>query len=52
MPLELQVEITFEDVEGKTRLSLEHCGMPDKDMREMRKAGWCESFDKLAECLS
>lgn len=51
MPLELEVEITFEDFEGKTRMTLQHCGMPDKNMREMTKAGWIESFDKLVECL-
>ena len=51
MPLELEVEITFEDMLGKTRMTLKHYGMTEKDMREMTKAGWNESFDKLAECL-
>ena len=51
MPLVLDVEITFEDFEGKTRMTLQHCGMPDENMREMTKASWIESFDKLAECL-
>jgi uncharacterized protein YndB with AHSA1/START domain len=51
MPLELEVEITLEDVEGKTRMTLKHNGMTDRDMREMTKAGWNESFDKMVECL-
>jgi uncharacterized protein YndB with AHSA1/START domain len=51
MPLELEVEITFADMHGKTRMTLKHFGMTDRDMREMTKVGWNESFDKLAECL-
>jgi uncharacterized protein YndB with AHSA1/START domain len=51
MPVELEVEVTFEDIQGKTKMTLNHYGMPDREMREMTKAGWNESFDKLAECL-
>jgi len=51
MPLEMVVEVTLEDVGGKTRMTLEHCGMPAGEMSEQAKEGWNQSFDKLAECL-
>jgi uncharacterized protein YndB with AHSA1/START domain len=51
IPLEMEVYLTLEDVDGKTRLTLEHCGLPEGEILEMTKAGWNESFDKLAECL-
>lgn len=51
-PLELEVVITFEDAEGgKTKMTLRHIGMPAGEMNDMTKAGWNESFDKLAESL-
>ena len=51
MPLEMEVELTLEDIGGKTRLILEHCGLPGGEMLELTKQGWNESFDELAECL-
>ncbi len=51
IPIELEVEVTFEDIDGKTRMTLEHCGLPEGDILEQTKAGWNESFDKLADCL-
>ena len=51
MPAELEVEVTLEDVGGKNRMTLEHCGLPEGEMAELTKQGWNESFDKLAECL-
>ena len=50
-PLELQITVTFEEQEGKTRLTLRHAGIPAGRMSEMTEAGWNESFDKLAEVL-
>jgi uncharacterized protein YndB with AHSA1/START domain len=50
-PVEMSVQVTLEDIGGKTRLTIEHCGMPDGDMIEQSKIGWNQSFDKLAECL-
>lgn len=50
-PLELQVTITFDEIEGKTRMTLKHTGMPSGEMGDMARQGWNESFDKLAECL-
>jgi len=50
-PLELQVTITFEEHEGKTKFTLHHVGIPAGEMKEMTSAGWNESLDKLAETL-
>ncbi|HSB66314.1 MAG TPA: SRPBCC domain-containing protein [Anaerolineales bacterium] len=51
-PLELEVEVTLEDMDGKTLMTLEHCGLPDGDILEQTKQGWNESFDKLEECIT
>lgn len=50
-PLEMIVTVTFEEVDGKTRMRLRQAGMPSGEMGEMARAGWNESFDKLAELL-
>ena len=50
-PLELLTTMTFEEFGGKTRFTLRHSGLPVGEMLEMTKAGWNESFDKLAELL-
>ena len=51
-PLELIVTITFDEVDGKTQMTLTHIGTPVGEMSEMTQAGWNESFDKLAESLN
>ena len=50
-PLELEVTVTFEEQDGKTKMTLRHTGIPAGEMREMTNAGWNESFDKLAESV-
>lgn len=50
-PLELLITVTFEETGGKTRMVLRHEGIPEGTMKEQTKAGWNESFDKLAEAL-
>lgn len=50
-PLELLVTITFQDEGGKTRMTVTHTGLPAGEIREQTKAGWNESFDKLAASL-
>jgi uncharacterized protein YndB with AHSA1/START domain len=51
-PLEMLVTVTFEEHERKTKLTLRHAGLPPgKDLDDCR-AGWSESFDKLAEVLA
>ena len=51
-PLETQITVTFEEHNGKTKLTLKHAGMPAGKNRDMAGAGWNESFDKLAEYLA
>ena len=50
-PLELMVTVTLEEQGGKTCLKLSHAGMPEGEDREMARAGWNESLDKLAAAL-
>lgn len=50
-PLETLVTVTFEDYEGRTKMTLKHVGMPLGETSEQAGAGWNESFDKLAESL-
>jgi uncharacterized protein YndB with AHSA1/START domain len=50
-PMEMEVELTLEDLDGKTRMTLELCGLAAGEMIEQARAGWDQSFDKLAECL-
>lgn len=50
-PSELLVTVTFEKHVGKTRLTLQHMGIP-VDQRELCGTGWNESFEKLAEALA
>jgi uncharacterized protein YndB with AHSA1/START domain len=51
LPMEMAVEVKFEDIGGKTRLTLEHCGLPQGEMLDQSREGWNQSFDKLANCL-
>lgn len=51
IPMETEVTVTFEDLDGKTKLTLRHAGFPKSQMSEMAGAGWNQSFDKLAETL-
>jgi uncharacterized protein YndB with AHSA1/START domain len=50
-PAELLVTVSFEDHNGRTRLTLRHVGIPAGQMSELTGAGWEGSFDKLAEDL-
>lgn len=50
-PDELVVTVTFEEQDGKTKLTLRHAGMP-AEMSDDATAGWNESLDKLAETLA
>jgi len=50
-PLELLVTVTFETIGSKTKMVLRHEGIPEGMMKEMTKAGWSTSFDKLAELI-
>ena len=50
-PLELKVTVTFEEHEGKTKMTLTHEGIPSGKMTDLTNASWNESFDKLADIL-
>ena len=50
-PLEMLVIVTFEDQDGKTKMTLEHIGIMSGPDKEGTQQGWSESFDKLAESL-
>ncbi|MFH1194328.1 MAG: SRPBCC domain-containing protein [bacterium] len=47
-PMELLVKIELEDLNGKTKMTLTHSGIPAGELREMTGKSWNESFDKLA----
>ncbi len=49
--LEMLVTVTFEEHEGKTKLTLRHVGFPVGKDYEGAQQGWNESLDKLAETL-
>lgn len=51
-PLEMLVTVTFEEHEGKTKLTLIHVGIPAGADRDGAKQAWSESFDKLADHLA
>jgi uncharacterized protein YndB with AHSA1/START domain len=48
-PLEMLVTVTLEDQDGRTKMTLEHIGLPAGSEGEGAEQGWSESFDKLAE---
>jgi uncharacterized protein YndB with AHSA1/START domain len=50
-PLEQLMTVTFEEQEGKTKLTLHQSGIPAGEAADMTVAGWNESLDKLAESL-
>ena len=51
-PLEMQVTVTFEEQDGKTKLTLHHAGIPAGPDRDGANQGWNESLDKLADMLA
>jgi len=50
-PLETILTVTFEDIGGKTKLTLRHEGLPAGEMSDGAGVGWNESLDKLAASL-
>ncbi|HAR43950.1 MAG TPA: ATPase [Bdellovibrionales bacterium] len=47
-PMEMLIQVTLFEEQGKTKLVLEHIGIPASE-HENCAAGWNESFDKLAD---
>jgi uncharacterized protein YndB with AHSA1/START domain len=53
-PVEMLVTVTFEEQDGKTKLTVRHSGLEahsDTDIQNMRQ-GWNETLDKLDEFLA
>jgi uncharacterized protein YndB with AHSA1/START domain len=51
-PLEMLITVTFEDMGGRTKLTLLHEGLPAGEHHEGAGIGWNQSFDKLAASLA
>jgi len=51
LPLEFRVTVTFEDDDGRTKLTLTHEGLPAGEQSEGAAVGWNQSLDKLAASL-
>jgi uncharacterized protein YndB with AHSA1/START domain len=49
-PLETMLTVTFEEVNGRTKVTIDHSGAPASDSMN-EKQGWNESLDKLADML-
>jgi uncharacterized protein YndB with AHSA1/START domain len=50
-PMELLVTVTFEDMDGQTKMTMQQAGVPLGEIGEQAGTGWNQSFDKLAEIL-
>ena len=50
-PLEMVVTVTLEAIDGQTKMTLRHEGLPAGEMGDMTMEGWNGSFDKLADSL-
>lgn len=50
-PLETLLTEIFEDLRGKTRLTLRQSGLPAGTDAESARQGWDEAIDRLIECL-
>ena len=51
VPMELLVTVTFEDLGGRTRLTLRHASFPPEHAKDAEQ-GWSTSLDKLAQVLA
>jgi len=51
IPFTMTITIIFEELGGKTKMTLRHVGLPPGEMSEMTVIGWNESIDKLAASL-
>lgn len=51
MPDETEVIVTLEDVNGKTKLTVQQIGFPEGQMTEMAAGGWAQSLEKMATTL-
>jgi uncharacterized protein YndB with AHSA1/START domain len=47
VPMEMLITVDLEDVNGKTRMTLRHQGLPAGEHLEGASIGWNESLDKM-----
>src|SRR5579862_6229073 len=45
------VTVTFEELGGKTRLTLRHATFPSEEMRDDHTRGWNSTLDRMAEVM-
>ncbi len=50
-PDETLVTVTFDNLSGKTKLTVRHAPVPQSKETDMCRQGWNECLDKLADCL-
>jgi uncharacterized protein YndB with AHSA1/START domain len=50
-PMEMLVTVLFEEIDGNTKVTLIHSGLPDGEMKEMTGQGWSECLDKLEKLV-
>ena len=50
-PSEMLVTVTFDELDGKTKLTMQYTGAVPGVDRDNAEAGWNESFDRLNEYL-
>ncbi|MDD1693239.1 MAG: SRPBCC domain-containing protein [Methanoregula sp.] len=48
LPREMLVTVTFDELAGRTQLTLRHAGIPPGEMQDQTREGWLESLDKFA----
>jgi len=51
-PAEMLVTVMFAQHEGRTKLTLQHVGIPSGAEHDSCEAGWTQSLDRLAEHLA
>ena len=49
---EMTVRVVFEEVDGGTKLTLNHSGLPNDDMCGIVEGGWTGGMQQLAELLA
>ena len=50
-PLEMLWTITFENIKGKTKFTLNHSGLLKGSMSEKTYQGWSQTLDKFSDSL-